>query len=122
LRLKPIEDCSVGYTSAPKAIQPTVKNSGIGKAYCVCGLPGCFAGKLYVQGLDGKFTSETYHAFLEWAFTQITGHMILIQDNASYHTCSPLQCFNAAHTDRLAIYRLSSYSSDLNPIESLGGK
>jgi hypothetical protein len=108
---------SIGYTWAPKGLQPTVKTSGIRKAYRVFGLLDCFEGTLYFRGIDGKFTSDTYQAFLEWMLTQITGHVILIQDNASYHTSQPLQTFYTAHNDRLTVYQLPPYSPDLNPIE-----
>jgi transposase len=113
---------SLGYTWALKGIQPTVKTSGIRKAYRAFGLLDCFGGTLYFQGLDGKFDSETYQAFLEWALTQVTGHLILIQDNASYHTSGPMHAFYATHADRLTVYQLPPYSPDLNPIEGLWKK
>jgi transposase len=113
---------SLGYTWALKGIQPTVKTSGIRKAYRAFGLLDCFGGALYFQGLDGKFTSETYRGFLEWALDRITGHIILIQDNASYHTSGPLHTFYAARADRLTVYQLPAYSPDLNPIEGLWQK
>lgn len=113
---------SLGYTWALKGIQPTVKTSGIRKAHRVFGLLDCFGGALYFQGLDGKFTSETYQAFLAWALGQIAGPLILIQDNASYHTSADLRAFYAAHADRLTVYQLPAYSPDLNPIEGLWQK
>jgi transposase len=108
---------SLGYTWALKGVQPTVKTSGIRKAYRVFGLLDCFGGKLYQQGLVGKFNSETYRDFLAWALTQVTGHLIVIQDNVSYHISAELQTFYAAHTDRLTVHQLPPYSPDLNPIE-----
>lgn len=113
---------SLGYTWARKGVQPTVQTSGIRKAYRAFGLLDCFGGAFYFQGLDGKFNSETYRAFLEWALGQIAGHVILIQDNASYHTSGPLHAFYAAHADRLSVYQLPAYSPDLNPIEGLWQK
>jgi transposase len=113
---------SLDYTWALKGIQPTVQTSGIRKAYRAFGLLDCFGGAFYFQGLDGKFTSETYQGFLEWALSRIAGHVVLIQDNASYHTSGPLRAFNTAHADRLTIYQLPAYSPDLNPIEGLWQK
>lgn len=113
---------SLGYTWAPKGIQPTVKTSGIRKAYRVFGLLDCFGGALYQRGLEGKFNSQTYQEFLTWVLTQVSGHLIIIQDNVSYHTSAELQTFYAAHTDRLTIYQLPAYSPDLNPIEALWKK
>ena len=113
---------SLGYTWALKGVQPTVKTSGIRKAYRVFGLLDCFGGKLYHRGLEGKFNSETYQDFLGWALTQVTGPIILIQDNVSYHVSASLKTFYADHSDRLTVYQLPAYSPDLNPIEGFWNK
>ncbi len=113
---------SLGYTWALKGIQPTVKTTGIRKAYRVFGLLDCFGGSLYSQGIDGKFNTESYRAFLEGALAKLQGHLILIQDNAPYHVSRALRAFYAAHTDRLTVYQLPAYSPDLNPIEYLWKK
>ena len=110
---------SLGYTWALKGVQPTVKTTGIRKAYRVFGLLDCFGGTLYFQGLEGKFNSESYRAFLEGALAHLDAHLILIQDNAPYHLSSALRAFYAAHSDRLTVYQLPAYSPDLNPIEYL---
>lgn len=113
---------SLGYTWALKGMQPTVQTSGIRRAYRAFGLLDCFGGAFFWQGLEGKFNSETYRAFLEWALSQIAGPIVLIQDNASYHTSGPSHAFYAAHADRLTVYQLPAYSPDLNPIEGLWQK
>lgn len=113
---------SLGYTWALKGVQPTVKTTGIRKAYRVFGLLDCFGGTLYFQGLDGKFNTESYFAFLEGVLAHFTGHLILIQDNAPYHVSRPLRAFYNAHSDRLTVYQLPAYSPDLNPIEYLWKK
>jgi transposase len=113
---------SLSYTWAPIGVQPTVKTSGIRKAYRVFGLLDCFGGKLYQRGLEGKFNSETYADFLGWVLTQAECHIILIQDNAPYHTSGKLQAFFADHADHLTVYQLPPYSPDLNAIEPLWKK
>jgi transposase len=113
---------SLGYTWALKGIQPTVKTSGIRRAYRVFGLLDCFGGALYQRGLEGKFNSSTYQDFLAWVLTQVNGHLIVIQDNAAYHTSALMRTFYAAHAERLTIYQLPPYSPDLNPIEALWKK
>ncbi len=110
---------SLSYTWSPIGVQPTVRTSGIRKAYRVFGLLDCFGGKLYHRGLEGKFNSETYRDFLCWALSVVQGQIILIQDNAPYHTSGSLQDFYEEHTDRLTVYQLPSYSPDLSPIEGL---
>ena len=73
---------TIGYTWALKGVQPTVKTSGIRKAYRVFGLLDCFGGTLYQRGLEGKFNSATYQDFLTWVLAQTGDHLIVIQDNA----------------------------------------
>jgi hypothetical protein len=113
---------SLGYTWALKGVQPTVKTSGIRRAYRVFGLLDCFGGTLFHRGLEGKFNSATYQDFLVWVLSQTTDHLILIQDNVSYHTSASIQTFYAEHTDRLTVYQIPAYSPDLNPIEALWKK
>lgn len=113
---------TLGYTWALKGVQPTVKTSGIRKAYRVFGLLDCFGGRLYQRGLEGKFNSETCQDFLTRVLTQTTEHLILVQDNAPYHTSAALRRFYADHSDRLTVYQLPPYSPDLNPIEGLWKK
>jgi transposase len=113
---------SLGYTWALKGVQPTVKTSGIRKAYRVFGLLDCFGGTLYQRGLVGKFNADTYTDFLTWVLTQTSGHLIVIQDNAAYHTSAPMKTFYADHADRLTVYQLPPYSPDLSPIEALWKK
>ena len=45
--------------------------------------------------------------------------MILIQDGARYHTSKVTRAFFEAHTARLTVFQLPSYSPDYNPIEFL---
>jgi transposase len=113
---------TIGYTWALKGVQPTVKTSGIRKAYRVFGLLDCFGGTLYQQGLEGKFNSVTYKDFLTWVLTQVNGHLIIIQDNVAYHTSAEMQTFYTKRADRLTIYQLPPYSPELNPIEGLWKK
>ncbi len=113
---------SLSYTWAPVGMQPTVKTSGIRKAYRVFGLLDCFGGKLYQRGLEGKFNSESYIDFLGWMLSEVEGQIVLIQDNAPYHTSSRVQEFIKQHADRLTVYQLPPYSPDLNPIEKLWKK
>ncbi len=113
---------SLSYTWSPIGVQPTVKTSGIRKAYRVFGLLDCFGGKLYHRGVEGKFNSETYSDFLRWALTVVEGQIILIQDNAPYHTSGQMHDFYREQAARLTVYQLPPYSPELNPIEPLWKK
>ncbi len=110
---------SLSYTWAPIGVQPTVKTSGIRRAYRVFGLLDCFKGRLIQRGTEGKLNSASYREFLSWVLRVVEGHLIVIQDNASYHTSGLMEAFYKAHADRLTIYQLPPYSPDLNPIEPL---
>jgi len=118
---------SIGYTWGLKGVQPTVKTSGIRKAYRVFGLLDCFGGTLYQEGLEGKkFNSESYATFLTGVLKQTTDYLIVIQDNVSYHVSADMRTFYADHGvppgPRLTVYQLPPYSPDLNPIEGLWKK
>lgn len=110
---------SLSYTWAPKGQQPTVKTSGRRKGYKVFGLIEFFSGRLFWKGQIDRFNAESYIAFLTDVLAQTQERLILIQDGAKYHTCQATKDFLAAHTDRLTIYQLPSYSPDFNPIEHL---
>ena len=114
---------TLGYTWALKGCQPIVTTSGIRKAYRVFGVLDCFGGRFYHRGLaDDKFNSTTYKDFLAWLLTQVARPILLIQDNAPYHTSADLRQFYADHADRLTVYQLPPYSPDLSPIEGLWKK
>ena len=117
---------SLSYTWSLKGVQPTVQTSGIRKAYRVFGLfspfAGPFQGRLLTRGTLEKLNSESYQAFLDWVLGQIADFVILIQDNAPYHTSGKVQDFIRAHADRLAVYQLPPYSPELNPIERVWKK
>jgi transposase len=110
---------SLSYTWAPKGQQPTVKTSGRRKGYKVFGLIEFFSGRLFWKGQTDRFNAASYIAFLDEVLAQTHEPLILIQDGAKYHTGQVTKAFLAAHTDRLTIFQLPSYSPDFNPIEHL---
>jgi transposase len=113
---------SLSYTWALKGVQPTVQTCGIRRAYRVFGLFAPFQGWLLTKGTAEKLNSESYQAFLKEVLDLIEGFVILIQDNAPYHTSGKVQDFLQAHKDRLAVYQLPTYSPELNPIERVWKK
>jgi transposase len=110
---------SLGYTWTRRGQQPVVQTSGKRRAYKVFGLIEFFSGQFFYAGLTGKFNSESYIAFLTQVLEQTTAPLLLIQDGARYHTSKATRQFFAAHTDRLTVFQLPSYSPDYNPIEYL---
>jgi transposase len=110
---------SLGYTWARRGQQPVVQTSGKRRAYKVFGLIEFFTGQFFYKGIPDKFNSESYTAFLTDVLEHTTAPLFLIQDGARDHTSQVTRQFFAAHTDRLTVFQLPSYSPDYNPIEFL---
>jgi transposase len=113
---------SLSYTWAPRGQQPVIKTSGSRKSYKVFGLIEYFTGKFLAKGHEGKLNAETYQEFLKEVMKKTRKHIILIQDNAPYHTCEEMQIFFYDYKDRITVYQLPIYSPDYNPIEKLWKK
>jgi transposase len=113
---------SLSYTWARRGRQPEVPTSGKRKGYKVFGAIEYFSGRLFSQGIEGRFNSESYQGFLQMILEQTTEHLFLIHDGARYHTSASTQAFVAAHSERITVEPLPSYSPDYNPIEYLWKK
>jgi transposase len=110
---------SLSYTWAPKGKQPTLKSSGLRRAYKIFGLIDYFSGAFFYKSHTGRFNSDSYKAFLSEVLAKTSQHLIIIQDGAPYHTSKAMQEFFAEHADRLSVYQLPAYSPQFNPIEYL---
>jgi len=110
---------SLSYTWARKGQQPTVKTSGIRKAYKIMGFIDFLSGAFFYKAHTGRFNSETYQAFLLEILAKTSQHLIIIQDGARYHTSKAMELFFTQHADRITMYQLPRYSPDYNPIEYL---
>jgi transposase len=113
---------SLSYTWARRGQQPEVPTSGKRKGYKVFGAIEYFSGHLFYQGIEGRFKSESYQEFLQMIMAQTTQHLFVIHDGARYHTSASTQAFLAAHSDRITVEPLTSYSPDDNPIAYLWKK
>jgi transposase len=110
---------SLSYTWARKGKQPTVKTSGVRKAYKIMGLIDFLAGAFFYKAHTGRFNSESYQAFLTEVLAKTNQHLLIIQDGASYHTSKAMDEFFAKQVDRITVYPLPRYSPEFNPIEYL---
>jgi transposase len=110
---------SLSYTWARKGQQPTVKTSGIRKAYKIIGLIDFLSGAFFYKAHTGRFNSETYQAFLLEVLAKTSQHLIIIQDGARYHPSKDMQEFFAEHAKRIRPYQLPRYSPNYNSIEYL---
>ena len=113
---------SLSYTWARRGQQPAVPTSGKRKGYKVFGAIEYFSGRLFHQGIEGRFHSASSQAFLQMIMAQTSEHLFLIHDGARYHTSASTQAFLAAHSERITVEPLPSYSPDDNPIEYLWKK
>ena len=113
---------SLSYTWARRGHQPAVPTSGKRKGYKVFGAIEYFSGRLFHQGIEGRFHSASSQAFLQMIMAQTSEHLFLIHDGARYHTSASTQAFLAAHSERITVEPLPSYSPDDNPIEYLWKK
>ena len=82
---------SLSYTWARKGQQPTVKTSGIRKAYKIMWLIDFLSGAFFYKAHTGRFNSETYQAFLLEVLAKTSQHLIIIQDGARYHTSQAME-------------------------------
>jgi transposase len=110
---------SLGYTWAPRGVQPLIKTSGKRKGYKVMGMIDYFSGRLFFAGSTERFTAKRYCDFLASILASTSQEVIVIQDGARYHTAAETQEFIAKHAKRLSVHQLPSYSPDYNPIEHL---
>jgi transposase len=110
---------SLSYTWAPVGEQPTIKTTGIRKAYKVFGLIDLFSGRLFYQGVEGRFNSDSYIEFIKMVLKQTQQPLFLVQDGARYHTSKLTKQFFQDQAKRLNVAQLPSYSPDYNPIEFL---
>jgi len=110
---------SLSYTWARKGKQPTVKTSGIRKAYKIMGFIDFLSGAFFYKAHTGRFNSETYQAFLLEVLSKTSQHLIIIQDGARYHTSKAMEQFFNENAERITKFSLPRYSPDFNPIEYL---
>lgn len=110
---------TLSYTWAKKGQQPTIKTSGIRKAYKVFGLIDYFTGRFFHKTVESKFNSETYIDFLKWILSKTKKPIVLIHDGAPYHKSAAVKEFISKKANRLTVYKLPPYSPDFNPIEKV---
>ncbi len=113
---------TLNYTWAPIGEQPVVQTAGARRSYKVFGLIDFFSGRFFAKGHEGKLNADSYIDFLTDVLSKTKKHIILIQDNAPYHTSMQMMEFFDQHKDRISVYHLPTFSPDYNPIEKLWKK
>lgn len=113
---------TLSYTWARRGQQPTIKTSGKRRAYKVFGLIDYFTGKFFFKTTQERLDSTSYEEYLREVLSQADRQIVLIQDQAKYHTSAAMRKFFAANKHRLTVYNLPSNWPDFNPIEKLWKK
>lgn len=112
---------SLARTWAPKGQQPVVRTTGRRRGMKIFGAIEFQSGKFIYMETPEKFNGESYLQFLKKISAVYKCPVILIEDGAPYHKNALVREF----TDRMRqkglfyVYRLPSFSPDLNPIEKL---
>ena len=112
---------SLAKTWAPRGVQLIVKTSGKRKGMKIFGAIEFNAGDFLYQECLEKFNGETYIDFLQHILDTYSCPVFLIEDGAPYHRGKDVKIFTdkMKAAGRLFVYRLPTYSPDLNPIEKL---
>lgn len=106
-------------TWARRGHQPEVPTSGKRKGSKVFGAIASFSGRVFSQGIEGRCNSASYQRVLQRIRAQTPEHLFLIHDGARYHTSASTKAFLVAHSARLTVHPLPSYSPDDHPIAYL---
>ena len=99
-------------------------NKRVSLAALIAVKPGCRPRLIYRvharrPGEERKgFTEKDYARLLDAAHAQLAGPVVLVWDNLNTHVSGVMVGLIAAR-DWLTVYRLPSYASELNPVESV---
>ena len=105
-----------GTTWAPVGETPVIKTSGQRiKVNCISAISN--RGKLRFMLYDKNFNSNIFIEFLKRLLHNQSQPITLIVDGHSSHFTKKAKAFVAATKGKLKIYRLPSYSPELNPDE-----
>jgi len=107
---------------APTGQHPEVPTSGNRQGYKGFGLIDSVSGRLVYTGHEGRLNAESDAAFRLDVLSQTRRHVVGMQAGARSHTSHAMQDFVQAHTARLTIAQLPSYSPDFHPSEHLWKK
>ena len=113
---------SLRSTGAPTGQHPEVPTSGNRQGYKGFGLIDSVSGRLVYTGHEGRLNAESDAAFRLDVLSQTRRHVVGMQAGARSHTSHAMQDFVQAHTARLTIAQLPSYSPDFHPSEHLWKK
>lgn len=107
----------MGKTWAPKGQTPIIKVTGNRGGFCITSAISP-AGKMVFRIETGKVTAEKHIEFLEHIMKHHPNRkIIVVEDKAPAHRSKKVDEFVHRHKKRLALYKIPSYSPELNPDE-----
>jgi len=110
-------------TWAPRNAQPQIPTRGERNTQKILGAVSLSEAKFAFRHQDEYFNHQTYRAFVEEVVLPTyyrRGHrVVLIQDNASYHTHPDVWQWFGKERRRLEVVRLPKYSPELNAQERI---
>jgi len=109
-------DYHSGTTWAPVGKTPVVQRTGARHTLNMISAVSP-RGELRFMCHEGKFNAALFIEFMERLLVKRTAPVFLIVDGHSVHRSGLVKQFVARHADRIQLFRLPSYSPDLNPDE-----
>ena len=109
-------DYHSGTTWAPIGQTPVVERTGARHTLNMISAVSP-RGELRFMCYDGKFNAALFIEFMERLLIKRTAPVFLIVDGHPVHRAGAVKKFVAENADRIRIFRLPSYSPDLNPDE-----
>jgi transposase len=106
-----------GTTWGIKGETPVVKDTGDRHAIKMISAVNV-RGDMFFESFNGKMNSDRFIGFLKKLLRDVKSHLIIIADNALYHTSKKTKDF-AETTRRMKIDYLPKYSPELNPDEQV---
>lgn len=109
-------DHTAGRSFAPRGKTPVVQNTG-SRFSCNMISSVTSLGKLFFMIYGERFTAQVFIKFLRRLLRQSKGKVFLIVDGHPVHRSKVVRQWVEKHKDRLRLFRLPSYSPELNPDE-----
>jgi transposase len=109
-------DHTAGRSFAPRGKTPVVRTTG---SRFGCNMISALSnrGKLYFMVFRENFNTEVFLRFLERILMQQPGMIYLIVDGHGVHRSKATAQWVEDHKDRIRLFRLPTYSPELNPDE-----
>ena len=97
---------------------PVVRTTGSQSGFHVLSMVTA-SGELTFEVTTEKMDSSRFIQFLEKVLSKRTRLLVLMVDNASYHTSNEVKEFIEKHKDKIRLFFMPPYAPELNPAEQV---